>query len=522
MHIANSFPDNAFSPSQGRNAPPPEVAAAFRRQRQRYGLLHFRRSLRFWWYRILLVLLGTVAAVVLGPLLFTFPKEIIGGAAVLVLFFWAIRRLEFGLVFLAILTTAFSPKAVSLKSVDIYPVEILAVMLFAAILVQSAFHIRKYTFPSFWTIWPQLGLISLAVISEIMIQVTWIPLVPHKLNTTPLIYSEILAIFMYCIPMVIMLITSAGLSLNEQLVEKIENWFLGLAVTAALVVGFEFRRIGADIYTFRYTEPVIIYMSLRSLAQLMALAAMISYARFLTAVRWKQRIIYGVALVLTLAGVYFTLENSWWVELAVAMIVITLMFSRRLLLAFCILCLPLIPLVKAELTKLQTVKSADAYRLIIWQDALRIWGKRPILGVGPGNFWSYDQVYTHLPFLLRNFDTTGLGVAHNGMLQTLGELGPLGVVCLFAFVVVVFLTAWRMFRRSTSPDKRNDRILGLVCMGLVIGSLAGDFFSGSFFLPPRQIGSFKDLPQVLSTWIIFGCLFYRDKIWRLAQKNNQR
>ena len=164
--------------------------------------------------------------------------------------------------------------------------------------------------------------------------------------------------------------------------------------------------------------------------------------------------------------------------------------------------------------KLQTTKSADAYRLIIWQDSVRLWLKRPVLGVGPGNFWPYDQIFTHLPVLLRNFNTTGLGVAHNGTLQTLGELGPLGVVFLYSTVVVVFVLAFRMYRRCQGPERRNDRILALICMGLVMGSIAGDFFSGSFFLPPRQIGSFQDLPQVLSSWVIFGCLFYRDKIWR--------
>lgn len=521
MQIVDTYSNNAPRPSPAGSELTRDIAAQQRRARQRYRFLHFRRSFRFWWYRALIVILGTALAVEIGPLLFDYPKEIFGGAAALVLFFWAIRRLEFGLVLMAIFTTAFSPKALSLKSIDLYPVEILVFLLLFAIIAQAAFHVRKFTLPSFWTIWPQLGLIALAIISEIMIQVTWLRLVPHKLNTTPLIYSELLAIVMYCFPLLILSITSAILSLDERLIEKIENWYLGLAVAAALIVGFEVRRIGADIYTFRYTEPVIVYMSLRALAQLMALAAMIAYARFLTACNWKQRIRYAVILALTVGGVYFTLENSWWVELAVALIVITLVYSRALFFTVCLLCLPLIPLAKAELTKLQSVKSVDAYRIIIWQDALRIWGKRPILGVGPGNFWSYDQVYTHLPFLLRNFDTTGLGVAHNGTLQTLGELGPLGVLLLYSFVAVVFLTAFQLYRRSKSPEKRNDRVLGLVCMGLVMGSLAGDFFSGSFFMPPRQIGSFKDMPQVLSTWVIFGCLFYKDKIWRQIQSKNK-
>jgi O-antigen ligase len=518
MQIADTFPNNTFPPSTGGNVTTPEVTAAVRRRRLHYSLIHLRRSFGFWWYRVLLVLVGSYAAIILGPIALYFPKEIIGGSVALVLFFWAIRRLEFGLVFLAICTTAFSPKAFAVKSVDVYPVEILAFVLLFTILVQAAFHVRKFILPSFWTIWPQLGLITLAVISEIMIQVTWIQLVPHKLNTTPLIYSEALALVMYCFPLLMIVVTTACLSINERLIRTVEKTFLILGGGAALLIGYEFRRIGADLYTFRYTEPVIIYMSLRSLAQLLGLATMIAYARMLTAQTWKERILYGILLPPYLIAIYFTLENSWWVEIAVALFVMTIMFSRRLLLAVFVICLPLIPLLKNELAKLQSVKSVDAYRIIIWQDALRVWGKRPILGVGPGNFWSYDQVFTHLPFLLRNFDTTGLGVAHNGILQTLGEIGPLGVVCLLSFVVVVFITAHTLYRRSKTPEKRDDRALGLICMGLIMGSLAGDFFSGSFFMPPRQIGSFKDMPQVLSTWIMFGCLFYKDKIWRMAHK----
>ncbi|HVB73147.1 MAG TPA: O-antigen ligase family protein [Ktedonobacteraceae bacterium] len=518
MQIADNFSKNAPLPLKGGGTTSPETSAQLRRMRQRYRFIHLRRSFRFWWYRILIVLIGTLVATQLGPLLLSYPKEIIGGAAALVLIFWAIRRLEFGLILFALCATAISPKALSLKSVDIYPAHILVFLLLFVILAQMAFRVREYTLPSFWTIWPQLGLIAMAIISEIMIQVTWIQLVPHHLNTTPLIYSQVLGIIMYCFPLMTIIITTACVSINERLIEGVQRAFLIAGALAALVIGFEFKRIGADIYTFRYTEPVIIYMSLRALAQLMGLAAIIAYVRLLTAKSRKEFLLCAVLLVMYLASVYFTLENSWWVEVAVAFVVITLVYSRRLALTLGVLCLPLLPLLKGELAKLQSVKSADAYRLIIWQDSLRLWEKRPILGVGPGNFWPYDQVFTQLPFLLRNFNNTGLGVAHNGTLQILGELGPLGVVFFYSFVAVVVYTAFRIYRRSKAPEERDDRRLALICIGLVLGSIAGDFFSGSFFLPPRQIGSFQDLPQVLSTWIMFGCLFYKDKIWRKAQQ----
>ena len=161
-------------------------------------------------------------------------------------------------------------------------------------------------------------------------------------------------------------------------------------------------------------------MSLRSLATLLALASMIAYARFLYANTWRLRLMYGGILLWCLISVYFTLENSWWSEVAVALLVMTIVYSRRLFLAFCVIVLPLLPLIKAEFAKLQQVKSVDSLRFVIWQDALRVWSKQPLLGVGPGNFWTYDQRFTHLPILLANFQKTGLGVAHNGYLQALG------------------------------------------------------------------------------------------------------
>src|SRR2546430_5993689 len=162
-------------------------------------------------------------------------------------------------------------------------------------------------------------------------------------------------------------------------------------------------------------------MSLRALATLLALACMIAYARFLYAHTWRLRLMYGGIMVWCLASVYFTLENSWWIEVAIALFVMTLVYSRRLLLTFCVIVLPFFPIIKAEIAKLQQVKSVDSLRFVIWQDALRVWSKQPVLGVGPGNFWTYDQRFTRLPVLLANFQKTGLGVAHNGYLQALGE-----------------------------------------------------------------------------------------------------
>src|SRR5205814_1706291 len=128
----------------------------------------------------------------------------------------------------------------------------------------------------------------------------------------------------------------------------IQRIFIIIGIFVALVVLYDFRRIGADIYTFRFSEPRIAWMSLRAIAQLLALTCILAYARFLYATTWRQRIIYLVIVLLSLTTVILTLENSWWVEAFIALIVMTIIYSRRLISFYIVLAIPFLPLVKAE------------------------------------------------------------------------------------------------------------------------------------------------------------------------------
>ena len=131
----------------------------------------------------------------------------------------------------------------------------------------------------------------------------------------------------------------------------------------------------------------------------------------------------------------------------------TIVYSRKLLLYYAIGGLALIPFLPTFIQKLQQKGQVDALRLVIWQDMLRVWHKRPVLGVGPGNVWVYDQISTHLPSGLRNINKSGLGVAHEGYLQTLTELGPLGLLCQISFLAIMLLAAWRLYRYAKAEGK---------------------------------------------------------------------
>ena len=546
MQIADKYAKGAFPPAGGGA---PDITDQLQQQRAYHRRILWQRTLGLWWYRILLiivaVLVGTIGGLVIanisqaymGQAALTIVKISAGGFVGLILFFLAVRRLEFGLLLLTIFATAFLPQLFTVKSLSIFPATPLLFFLFFVLLIQAAFHLRKFVFPSFWAIWPQLALIIVAIISTIMVQLTWTAGVPHKLNSNPILYDELFGIGLCFIPLIAIMVTTMAISEKGRYVEYIQRTFLILAFLAAAIVVIEFKRIGATVYTFRYSEPTILWMKLKDLAQLINLGAMIAYVRLLYATRWRTRGFYAAILVMCLVGVYFTLENSWWLEIGVALLVITIVYSRRLILWCCIAALPAIPLIKAELAKIATVKTADYYRLIIWQDALRVWSKQPILGVGPGDFWAYDQHFTQLPRVVRNCTTTGLCVAHNGYLQVLAEMGVVGLFVWLAIIVGIAYIAAKLIRRSKVPkqksarfvdllglnlsvesDKRDDHMLGMIGLGLICGSAVADFFSGGFILPARQIDSFQWIPHVLTSWIIFGCVIYRDQIWRMARK----
>jgi hypothetical protein len=54
----------------------------------------------------------------------------------------------------------------------------------------------------------------------------------------------------------------------------------------------------------------------------------------------------------------------------------------------------------------------------------------------------------------------------------------------------------------------------LAAIGLTLGSMFSDFFAGGFFIPPRQISIFTEMPQVMTSWIIWALIMYKDQKWR--------
>ena len=477
MQIANS-PNGALSPLQG-GASPYDIQSELQEQRKYHRRVRREQSVKYWWPRVLLFVAAIISAALVAPYVSGNTRALLTTVIMVMVVLIAFKYFEVGFFLTAVVSTAWMPKVTNFGTLDIYPSMFLIIILFWMAVVRVAFRVDRHQpiLPSIRAVWPQIGLIFLAVVSEIMIQFTWIVGVSHEiahkyLSTiipNPVIYDELLGLWMYTIPLTIILLTTVAIAGKDKWIEYTQRMLMILGFIGALVIIYEFRRQGGNVATFRTAEPSILWMTLRCLSQLLVQACIIAYARFLYATRKWWRLFYLAIMAILLIGIFVSLQNSWWLEVGAGLLVMTIVYSRRFLF-FCFLCIiPLSPVAFLEAGKLASAKKDDLNRLTIWHDAIMAWTHRPIFGFGPGNYWVFDQFYTTLARNLRNFAVTGLGLAHNGYLQVLVELGPGGEFFYIASTIVIAIAGYRLYKRYRVPRKKHvGGIRGLADLGLAI------------------------------------------------------
>jgi O-antigen ligase len=103
-------------------------------------------------------------------------------------------------------------------------------------------------------------------------------------------------------------------------------------------------------------------------------------------------------------------------------------------------------------------------RVALAADALAIWARYPIFGVGPGNSWPYMHRYSVI-------DTP-----HNQYLNLLLESGIVGLACFLWFIIGALRTGGDALRNVRDPFHRTlvTGWLGLFS-GMVVSGLTGDF-----------------------------------------------
>jgi hypothetical protein len=101
-------------------------------------------------------------------------------------------------------------------------------------------------------------------------------------------------------------------------------------------------------------------------------------------------------------------------------------------------------------------------RYQLWGEAIDAFESRPVWGIGAGNYELFWNV--HAPFNVAILD------AHSLYLETLAELGVVGLALLLAFVLVALIAGWRRAAGWRAANGRGDAVAA--AMALLLAGLA--------------------------------------------------
>jgi O-antigen ligase len=144
----------------------------------------------------------------------------------------------------------------------------------------------------------------------------------------------------------------------------------------------------------------------------------------------------------------------------------------------------------------QRLGGNDLDRIGLWQSALIVWSKSPIIGVGAGNLASYMERFSlySLTLVLQGYQQ-----AHNIFLELLAELGVVGLALFLGFLGAVI---WRLARRVPAQSLRARQIQS-AGLAMVVGS-ALMAVVGSGLVPTIASAGWEGIPPVLVCWFFAG------------------
>lgn len=218
----------------------------------------------------------------------------------------------------------------------------------------------------------------------------------------------------------------------------------------------------------------------------MALVGALPILLFLTTGRGHRtltRVIAALGSIACIAGVIATHSRGGSIGLAVAVSLFALLSRRKRIAGMLVMVLAggvllFAPTSFWERNESSTLGAEDLSiegRLQAWQVAGRIFKERPVLGVGEGAFleaWSqYAPIDSNRLFGHRY-------VAHNLVLEVLGELGVVGLFGLMGFILASLWSAWKARHGEVGGEAR-------ALLAALIGYLVCQMFSGysmSWFL----------------------------------------
>jgi hypothetical protein len=147
----------------------------------------------------------------------------------------------------------------------------------------------------------------------------------------------------------------------------------------------------------------------------------------------------------------------------------------------------------------------DFERPAMWRDALGLAARRPLLGVGPGNYMDYMIRYTRAPFTAGPVSRgvhPGIGSAHGNYPQVAAEMGFAGLFTLGWVIARTAGSARALVRRA---EDREVAAVAAGALGAIAGQVAASLL-GDYVLPSYYNGGHASFSTTVYTWILVGTI----------------
>ena len=214
--------------------------------------------------------------------------------------------------------------------------------------------------------------------------------------------------------------------------------------------------------------------------------------------RWRLLAIVLLAIGLVAAYLSYYLD-VWLAALGAVAVLVGGRWGWRGVLAWlgglAAVALAVLPVLNTIVT--QRLLGNDSDRILLWQSALTIWSKSPVMGVGAGNLASYMESYSRFSI---TYVLQGYQAAHNIFLELLAEIGVVGLVVFLGFFISVLV---KLLRRVDEMDRFHRQFRSAAAGMLVASAIMASVGSG--LVPTIATEGWSAVAPVLLTWFFAGC-----------------
>lgn len=239
-------------------------------------------------------------------------------------------------------------------------------------------------------------------------------------------------------------------------------------------------------------RPEVFGSSSSGLGTLIVLFNTITFSQFLYARTGKARAYWGITSLVLCIGVIMALGRESWIELFLTILLMVFLRTKNWSVLLVLLSpLLIIVFVPGVLDFFDPTKVYGSDRLIIWQDAINLWQRNPIFGIGAGNFQFFNRVYAK----------DKVGLAHNQFLGVLAEMGIPGIIAFLWLLVAVGVKTVKSFIAATT---RLGKSVALTYVGFYVTIIFGGFFTGIFIPSAAAGGGTGAFVDASYRWILFG------------------